>query len=164
MDDKPKMAFGEGFLKGLYETSSRRSVLTRIGRGVLRLVGISLLPVLPIDRIVPPSLAADPNCEISELCGIYGRLCWGDSCPNCGGGNARCPSCTSIGSFWVYCCPFGSGQTQYKYSDCCTNDVNCYNNCKTCKQCLNNSKRPDAWCDGYTYYACTIWTTNGLCT
>jgi len=40
----------------------------KLGRGILKALGISLLPVLPLERIAD----AATDCGLWFLCGIYG--------------------------------------------------------------------------------------------
>ena len=59
---------------------TRRGVLSRVGRMLLRITGVLIVPLLPVDRMVPDAEAQAP-CSNWRLCGLYGRLC---GC--CGGG------------------------------------------------------------------------------
>lgn len=61
------------FLVGLSQRSSRRGVLAKLGKLALGLLGISILPNLPLDRIF--KVRAQDECSPLELCGIYGRPC-----------------------------------------------------------------------------------------
>jgi hypothetical protein len=159
VDEQSQTGLEEGLLKTLYERSSRRSAFTKIGTALLRIVGISILPVLPIDRIVSPVLAQSDPCSRWYYCGIYGRLC---NCTGCGGGVTTCPSCASMGSFWTGCCQQGSGLTQVSYIDCCSTDSRCAGNCANCKFCTGSGKQEPAWC-GSSMYVCTIISVGNGC-
>ena len=157
MSDKPdKTDLAESALRALYVASSRRSLLVKIGRGVLKAVGISMLPLLPIGRIVTPAQAQGSVCTTWFLCGIYGRVC---NCSSCGGTLLVCPSCASQDSgYWQACCEDGHGSTwPVNYYDCCTTDSTCVSNCAQCTFCTNGGEEPP-WCGGLQY-ACTVATT-----
>ena len=138
----------EGMLKELYTSSSRRSFVVRCGTSILRLLGISLLPVLPLVRIAKGQSA----CGAWFLCGIFGRLC---TCTGCGGTTQSCPSCATKGSFWQECCLQSCEQFSIQYIDCCTNSSSCYTPCSNCEFCERGTSEP-SWCAGYAYYCCTI--------
>jgi hypothetical protein len=89
-------------LRALYTSSSRRSALASLGRACLKLLGISMLPLLPVDRIVKPAMAQS-ICTSNYLCGIWGRLC-GNGCVGCGT-SMVCSSCSAAGSSWTSVAP-----------------------------------------------------------
>jgi methylamine dehydrogenase light chain len=159
MDEPTESSLTESLLQRLYETSSRRSALTKIGRTLLKIAGISLIPVLPLDRIIPKAEAQAPICDHWWYCGIDGWLC---TCAACGGGATSCPSCTTQGSSWCVCCYSGSVYTWMCYIDCCTDSQTCANNClNNCQFCNPSNEEKPAWCANM--YACTIYKTSGLC-
>src|SRR5947199_6540631 len=104
MDDMPEgYELTERLLKRLYVSTSRRSWLVGIGRSVLKVMGVSMLPLLPVDRIVTPADAQTSGpCDYWFLCGIYGCVC---DCSACGGTHVTCPSCaTKSSGYWDECC------------------------------------------------------------
>lgn len=132
---------------------SRRGVLARAGKIALGLLGVSLAPNLPLDRIF--KVEAQSSCTAASLCGIYGWLCNTGSPDCCSGGIAAngCPSCTTRGSFWSKCCPVGCETGEFvEYWDCCGPSP-LAGGCRGMR-CENNTPQP-VWCDG-DVYRCTI--------
>jgi hypothetical protein len=114
-----------GYLSGVSQRStSRRGLLVRLGRVILGLTGLSLIPVLPADRrfgIVRAQVGGN------ELCGPCGNLCvWNCDCG--GGGNGGCPSCLKKGAGgWSACCQppdVCAPAERYIYKDCCSSAPN----------------------------------------
>lgn len=145
------------FLVGLAQRSSRRGVLARLGKIALGLLGVSVLPNLPLDRIF--KVQAQAECNALELCGIWGWLCnsGASNCCNGGVGSSGCPSCTSRGYFaWSVCCPSG-GQCidgfYIDYWDCCGGGAGAAGCTGT--KCTNNPVVQPQWCAGGDY-RCTI--------
>ena len=112
--------FVERFLASRGQRISRRGILGALGRGVLRLVGISLVPLLPVDRRFQAE--AQGGCPPSA-CGMCGNIC--NKCCNKTGSSSMCPDCGSTngipnvatGGAWCGCC-----QGEYwQYNDCCGN-------------------------------------------
>jgi hypothetical protein len=141
----------------LSQRSSRRGVLARLGKVALSMLGVSLLPNLPLDRLF--DVEAQSGCSALELCGIYGAICntGSSDCCNGGVGSSGCPSCTSRGYFaWTKCCLSGEcGTPGYyvEYWDCCGGtDADAYNCYGTF--CRNNTTQPQ-WCSGGAY-RCTV--------
>jgi hypothetical protein len=93
------------------QRSSRRGLLAIVGKFALRLDRLSMLPLLPVDRV----FAAVADCALDwRLCGMWGRFC--KDCCNQTASLYNCPTCTLQGSFWSFCC--------------CHN-VNCTTECET---------------------------------
>lgn len=166
-------------LDGFSRRISRRSMLVRTGRFAFSLLGVSLLPLLPVDRIVRMVEAQSGGCGIWELCGMWGRLC--NSCQCCGGTVQACPGCTYQGGFWATCCPvrtsngtFTGEYRNVKYSDCCgqQGNPNTKGNSNTClagEFCRGNGIDPPqsqpSWCDGAPgEFRCTHYVVLGTCT
>lgn len=102
------------------KTTSRRSFLGRFGA---LLVGVGLIPVLPIARTSAQesggeAKSIDPNsCEYWRHCAIDGYLC---GC--CGGSSSQCPPGTEPSPVsWVGTCENPDDGFQYiiSYHDCC---------------------------------------------
>lgn len=138
MNHEENSAPGESVFKHLYTYSSRRSAIVRVGKMCLKALGISMLPLLPVDRIVREADAQSNPCSSWFLCAIYGRLCGAANC-SCGTTNS-CPSCATSGSFWQKCCQYGSGYSTVQYIDCCSSSQTCVNSCSTCPFALMESK------------------------
>jgi hypothetical protein len=154
--NKSEPSTTEALLKRLYASSSRRSFVMRCGRFILKVLGISLLPVLPIER----NAEAQTECDGWYLCGIWGRLC---QCSGCGGTYMSCPSCSSLGpSFWTECCMQSCIIYTVTYRDCCSNSQTCQSNCASCTFCRRGAQEP-SWCHGYSYYVCTVAAIGGEC-
>ena len=124
------------------QRSSRRGLLAIVGKFALRLAGLSMLPLLPVDR----AFAAVGACASDwRLCGMWGRFC--KDCCNQTASLYNCPTCTLQGSFWSFCC--------------CHN-VNCSTVCETISYfdcCGTASGFTDAQAQ-----ACTDTSAAGLCT
>jgi methylamine dehydrogenase light chain len=152
--------------------TSRRSVLTRIGK--MMLGAAVLAPLLPIDR-THRALAAsvvdenemDPlKCTYWKHCALDGMLC---AC--CGGSGHECPPGTSVSSVsWVGTCHNGMDKKNYlvSYTDCCGRS--------SCGECMCNSnvgERPGYvmgrhndinWCvaNADSAYHCTVTLVVGV--
>jgi hypothetical protein len=103
----------------LYQSISRRGFLSTVGKAVMALVGVALVPLLPVDREVQVAEAAFSNCNSWYMCGAFAdRIC---SCA-CGGLICQtCPSGTNLGSSWTSCC-YDAGCAcghLVSYKDCC---------------------------------------------
>jgi methylamine dehydrogenase light chain len=106
----------ESTTRKLAQKSSRRSVLTGLGRLFL---GAAALPLLPIDRSPARAQehAADQQCDYWRYCAIDGYLC---SC--CGGSASSCPPGTKPSpTAWVGTCHNPEDDQTYliAYHDCC---------------------------------------------
>jgi hypothetical protein len=160
---------------------SRRSVLVRAGRIAFSILGVSVIPLLPVDRIVPTAQAQDdgPDCHKWQLCGMWGRLC--RACRCCGTTQQFCPGCTYQGSsYWATCCPVrtasGEPTGEYrnvKYTDCCGQQGTVEANgdshsCDSGPFCHGNGYDPPesqiSWCGGAPGgFRCTHWQVLGVC-
>ncbi len=106
--------------RSLAHASSRRSVLSRVGRILL---GTAVaLPVLPLARNVQAADKKAPQtdehaCDYWRYCAVDGFLC------NCCGGTATsCPPGTSASPIsWIGTChnPFDGKDYLVSYNDCC---------------------------------------------
>ena len=138
-------------LREISKRSTRRGVLSSMGRLLLRITGVLILPLLPVDRMVPDA-QAQSGCSLWYQCGMCGTLC---TC--CGGTLTQCPgSCPPSGG-WAICCHNTSGQgLLVVYVDCCENGTACMA-CNGCQQCANNCTGAE-WCGdrGRYTYRCTI--------
>lgn len=170
-------------LNGLSQRVSRRSMIARVGKFAFGLLGVSLVPLLPLDRIVVTEANAQSGwgsgCKKWELCGIWGRLC--NKC-NCrcetGPGADECPSCTIKGQFWASCCNVrdanGNPTTSWltvKYIDCCGQRGDQSSaSCATGQFCQGNTVDPPTpqrnWCMGAggDDYKCTRYQVLTSCT
>ena len=171
-------------LNGLSQRVSRRSMIARVGKFAFGLLGVSLVPLLPLDRIVPEVEAAaqggwGTGCRKWQLCGIWGRLCGNCGCRcETGPGADECPSCTIKGHYWATCCNVrdASGNPtpdwmNVKYTDCCGQRGDQSSaNCTTGEFCQGNGVDPPVrqrnWCMGAggDDYKCTRYVVLGSCT
>lgn len=166
-------------LSGFSQRCSRRSMLARAGKFALSALGVSMIPLLPVDRIVPEVEAqGPPGCMKWQLCGMWGRLC--RSCRCCGTSQQFCPGCTFQGGFWATCCPVrtagGELTGEYrnvKYTDCCGQQGTVASNgdANTCDAdpfCEGNYIDPPepqgSHCSGAPgAFHCTHWQVLGQC-
>jgi hypothetical protein len=157
----------------------RRSMLARVSKFTLTLLGVSVVPLLPLDRVVRSVEAQGSGCGIWQLCGIWGRRC--NTCA-CDAGTAQsCPKCTYQGTAWRTCCPVRTssgaltGERRYvDYIDCCGQQgaTSCNGNANTCDAaefCQGNGMDPAEqqlnWCGGLGggVYHCTHFIVGNAC-
>jgi hypothetical protein len=148
------------FLDGFAQRVSRRGILARIGKLALSLMGVALVPHLPIDRTFVVE-AQSTDCDDWRLCGIHGFLC--KACCDQGEQLYECPQCTNTGGSWSSCCTKPSDNCQYAitYTDCCssaTASIPC-----TGKSCNNNPNVNRNWCDDLGAFRCTVITVGPKC-
>lgn len=145
------------------QRSSRRGLLSSVGKSLLTLLGFTIVSVQPFDRLMPEASAQTCTCDVDvdpTICGM-----WGHPCCDCGGNNSECPPDLSEGSGWTFCC---SG-TSYTYIDCCY--IIPGQGPPTCGTlfCRNNPNQQPTWCPtdapaGKFYrYGCTIIVSGGPC-
>lgn len=150
--------FVAGLLSKRGQSISRRGVLARLGKGLLGVVGISLIPVLPVDRTFASSPQGGACCQW-QLCGIQGYLCGAN-------GSTSCPSGTTEGASWSKCCDNGNDcnpeSRMVEYIDCCATTPAAAIATRG-PSCLHNSGVQSAWCpDGYAY-GCTYAKIGSTC-
>ena len=151
---------GEGS-RYLAKRTSRRSFLGRLGTGV---VGMSLLPLLPVVRAfgadAPDELGDPKSCDYWRYCAVGGSLC---SC--CGGTERSCPPGTEPSSVhWVGTChnPVDGKDYLIAYNDCCGKAM-----CRRCECYRTEREKPIyfpgrsaaiTWCFGSKTrsYHCTM--------
>lgn len=140
--------FGEHISRGVAHRTSRRGVLTRLGKV---LVGTAfLIPVLPIARAntgkhdgLDPSQATEDEvnaCDYWRYCAVDGFLC---SC--CGGSMTSCPPGTTPSPVsWVGTChnPHDGKDYLISYNDCCGKTA--------CGRCYCNTQTRER--PGYQFY------------
>jgi len=151
---------GEGS-RYLAKRTSRRSFLGRLGTGI---VGMSLLPLLPVVRAfgadAPDELGDPKSCDYWRYCAVGGSLC---SC--CGGTERSCPPGTEPSTVhWVGTChnPVDGRNYLIAYNDCCGKAM-----CQRCECYRTERERPIyfpgrsasiTWCFGSKTrsYHCTM--------
>lgn len=154
------------FLDGFAQRVSRRGILARLGKFALTLLGLTLVPNLPLNRVcvVEAQNPSGASCDSDwRLCGIYGNLC--KAC--CGGSASKtsCPSCTTRGSSWSRCCRDPNGNCKWvSYFDCCGGGSDAANCKGTWCQGNCGGSEPN-WCGGAggNVYRCTIVSVGGSC-
>lgn len=150
-------------LDGFAQRISRRGILARVGKVALGLMGVTLAPSLPLNRIF--QVEAQSSCLAQSLCGIYGRLCNTGSSTCCHGGTgpSGCPSCTTKGPYaWSKCCAIGCAGSYVEYWDCCGGTEAEAAGC-TGAFCERNTPQPE-WCSGGTYRCTLVIVTSVECT
>jgi hypothetical protein len=166
-DDQPIDAGTARLLTTFSALTSRRGVLAAGGRILLRIAGVSLLPLLPVDRVFASAI---PNCDDDwEYCGIYGAFCKA-CCGHTGYEIDVCPPCLYKASSWTVCCcnACGSKQGRYvSYSDCCGLKPGYTTaQAQACSGtfCTRGCQQP-YWCGSYpsATYRCTIITVGATC-
>ncbi len=152
---------------------SRRGLLATVGKLALRLAGLSVLPLLPVDR----AFASVGNCGADwRLCGMWGQFC--QACCSNAASLYACPVCTLLGSSWSLCCcnTVNCNTTCYMitYTDCCGTDTRytdsqaqaCQDTTST-GQCHRNPTEQMSWCGGVGGvggYRCTVISQGSFCT
>lgn len=146
--------------------STRRGLLTWVGRTLVAAAGLALVPVLPLNRrsvVRAQGITCGDN-----LCGQCGHQC-SPSCSCGSGGTGGCPSCLKIGSFsWTACC-FSAEFCENRYMgywDCCSDVAGsetcsgtwCNDNCNQSQWCLNPNGGGSLGA-----YRCTIPVDYGPC-
>src|SRR5258706_11839402 len=137
--EKPPLV--ERVLAGFAERVSRRSLITKCSGFLLGLLGVTLIPELPLDRRVSVVHAQAP-CTAWFLCGIYGYVCG-----NCAG----TLDCSGSGSgSWSQCCYYQPEEYwMINYTDCCGNDCP-----GECGYFFDRGSSQPAWCSSGSY-CCT---------
>ena len=156
-------AIVEKFLRERSQTISRRGILGTLGKFSLGVLGVSLLPSLPLDRTYV--VEAQQSCCSWYLCGINGQLC----VPG-GAGTTSCPSGTVIGpESWSKCCRnnniCGELANTVTYWDCCATTQAGANAVKGA-DCPHNPSAGGAWCptnQGIGFYGCTFAIVGAEC-
>jgi len=143
---------GEGS-RQLARRTSRRSFLGSLGTGI---VGVSVLPLLPVARAFGADALdelGDPkSCDYWRYCAINGALC---SC--CGGTESSCPPGTEPSTVaWYGTChnPVDDKDYIISYNDCCGKPP-----CERCDCSRSEGEKPNyfpslnstlTWCFGTT--------------
>jgi len=178
------------YLRGWSQTVSRRGTLARAGRILLRLSGVTLIPLLPLDRRFEVD-AADRSESGDDLapgedrplvrrkvhycrwwtCGMCGTFC-STTCCGGTGGTSKCPSCSGAmyqDGAWTGCCYDScttscSNATRYAYYDCCATTGTLARQCTGSFDC-GRACYPGfpAYCNNGRIYSCTIVVAIGPC-
>jgi hypothetical protein len=168
MEDKHTFQAGvseriAGYLERKSQTFSRRGLLVSTGKLILRLSGLALLPLLPIDRRAYAQFACDwTTCNMcGNFCNSGQDCCFGGG----SGGLDDCPSCMTTFQAWSGCCfpdacaPSG---TIFSYIDCGTGSASQAAACQSPTRCTTGC--PQAfWHNASAVYSCTIISIIGTC-
>jgi len=149
-------------LKSFGRTTRRRGFLSQSWKLILRVLGISLVPLLPVDKGLRRVEAAN-SCDDFQNCGMCGVPCWA-----CGGSAGGCPTgCTStLGNTWnACCCPDLGPMQEWRYVDCCGPSSSCTSCDSEPEYCTGGCGIPGmtSWCPSGTAYKCTKRAYLGQC-
>lgn len=136
----------------LGQKGPRRKFFERCGKYTLRILGLSVIPVLPMSR----PLMAQSSCDCTDpiWCGVSGRFC-----TSCSGGSCTtCPTGTTRRGSWSKCC--GAPHAFITYYDCCA--VTPPSCCDSGPEC-DNGGISTAWCNSGELYCCTVRSGAGPC-
>lgn len=148
----------------LSQTVSRRSMISRLGRLGLGVLGVGVAQqVVPVFQHV--AKATHTPCHYWYFCQFEGRKC---ACAGCSGDVNECPSCSRVGGSWTGCCTNSFGNRQLvTYTDCYKDNCSwakvdaCRNGCTWCDHVPENK---ETYYDGTsTYYMCTRVRIGGSC-
>lgn len=147
------------------QTTSRRGLLAAGGKLLLRLLGVSLIPLLPFDRAFGQLSPPTQNCKGDwQYCGQHGNFC--KACCGQGAAIVACPVCTNTRDSWheCCCCPGCNGGNGYNvhYVDCCgTTGTWKKTDAQLCKgDDCRNTLTFGWWCGTTEAYYCTIVTVD----
>lgn len=134
----------------IYERSSRRGFVSKIGKFLMIITGVGVAQILPVDRTVQIAEASYPSdCNQWYQCGVATY----STCKCCINQACACPNGSTIGSFWAACCYSPLSQRNYYvyYYDCCGSAA-CADTCG----CFRGSNNTQNWCGGAgSYVVCT---------
>jgi hypothetical protein len=149
------------------ESTSRRGLLAKGGRVLLKLLGVNVFfAILPLDRCSSPP--GDCPGGTWANCGQYGAFC--NACCGSGANPTTCPHSTSCpdmfaGNWWTWCCccnTCGNSGYQVTYQDCCDKKSSSATTSCTGNWCIGAGSEPQPyWCysDGSyvkSQYRCTV--------
>lgn len=144
------------YLENQGQRVGRRGMLTTVGRMLLRLSGLTLIPLLPLDRRFTVSAASTCSWETCGMCGTFCSSCCGSS-----GGFSTCPNCLTKGGAWGLCCyntALGVCSCDkgymFFYYDCCGTPTNA----AACRSTTSCGTPPTGNCAGY---GGGVYCTNG---
>ena len=158
----------EQVTRAVARRTNRRSLLGTLSRMVLGILGVEVLPILPVDRRALGSVAGG-TAQVPEWqkCGAYGYLC-----ETCDKRSNECPNnlgCAQDSQSWSACCydDFSVGWT-IEYYDCCIDGSDPTTGCsKTNNQGCPGYPPPSggkpAWCMmPNTTYCCSVVVDPGI--
>ena len=135
---------------------SRRGWIVGVTSLVFKIVGVTAIPLLPVDRAYAQQGGSVAGCFDWRMCGIHGFFC--TSCCGGGGGYWTCPSCTTQDSFWSACCDAGVCPTYrrvIRYYDCCAPNGQALD-CTGTECPPGGGSGTPAYCLGGREFRCTI--------
>lgn len=175
-DLKPDRTLDEqvaSYLKTQSQRISRRGMLATVGKTLLRLSGLALIPLLPLDRRFTVSAASSCSWETCGMCGAFCNT--SSNCCNSSGGFSTCPNCLTRGGGWTLCCYdtalgecYCNQGYYFTYYDCCGTG-SAVSNCQSKTWCQDH---PTGNCSGYgggdyctsgKTYSCTIVQSGAEC-
>jgi hypothetical protein len=134
----------------LAQRTPRRTMLSKLSSLFLAVLGVSILPDLPLDR--RSTVEASTTCSAWQLCGLSGNICdycGGTTLPVGVGTCGSCPTGYPLGSgFWTMSC----GGCLFEYRDCCGAAP------RGCGPFCKRGGREPAWCSGhqFRFYHCSV--------
>lgn len=157
--------FGEKLAQEADQAIGRRSMIAKMGKGILLLVGCNLIPQVPtfaqdarqghrpgnVGQGHRPGDVEVMGCTLCAYCNLLGY-----PCSHCGGSDSSCPRSDQYsGGSWYGCCC----GTLWKYQDCCGGSaVSCSGWCDR----NEGGSRDHSMC-GASPYRCTKVLRVGSC-
>lgn len=144
-------------LRAWSQRVSRRGVISRVGQGLIALIGVRALAPVVLDRRDEAYAEHQQSvwtCDDWITCALCGKPC---DC--CGGSVSRCPSGTVAAGWWTKCCCRTGKNAK------CNTII--YRDCMGSAHCcrLKNCNRTCDWARVYGVgdYACTLMIQGAEC-
>lgn len=150
------------YLSDWSQRLSRRGLLARVGHLALRISGVMVVPLLPVNRVFAQGFVQ--GCSDWRMCGIVGWFC--SNCCGESGSYWSCPSCLNTSpTGWPACCTNNTVCPNYSrtiiYKDCCGDAAGaaaCHG-----PSCHGNPDAQSYCTGGQGSYQCTIIQEGSAC-